>query len=83
MAAVCNADNWQPLTEEMVVGEIFDNSPGHVCLVCAFFYILKRGYGLFRPIVNLRPVNRCIRYEDFKVGNLNSAWSLLWERDYG
>jgi hypothetical protein len=73
MAAVCNAEIDSLLQKKAVV-EIFDNSPGSVC---AFFCISKSGDGLFRPIVNLRPLNSCIRYEHFKMENLNSERSLL------
>jgi hypothetical protein len=59
--------------------KIFNNSPG---FVCAFFCISKSGDGLFRPIVNLRPLNSCIRYEHFKMENLNSVQSLLREGDF-
>ena len=78
MAAVCNAEIDSLLQKKAVV-EIFDDSPG---FVCSFFCIPKSGEGLFRPIVNLRPLNKCIRYEHFKMENLNSVRSLLREGDF-
>jgi hypothetical protein len=78
MAAVCNAEIDSFLQKKAVV-EIFDNSPG---FVCAFLCIPKCGDGSFRPIVNLRPLNSCIRYEHFKMENLNSVRSLLREEDF-
>ena len=50
--------------------------------MCPFFCIPKSGDGLFRPIVNLRPLNRCIRYENLKMENLNSVRSLLRKGDF-
>ena len=50
--------------------------------MCTFSCIPKSGDGLFRPIVNLRPLNRCIRYENFKMENLNSVRSLLRKGDF-
>jgi hypothetical protein len=69
MAAVCNA-KIDSLLQKKAVVDIFDGSPG---FVCSFFCIPKSGDGLFRPIVNLRQLNRCIRYEHFKMENLNTV----------
>ena len=67
MAAVCNAEIDSLLQKKAVV-EIFDDSPG---FVCSFFCIPKSG-----------ELNKCIRYEHFKMENLNSVRSLLREGDF-
>ena len=50
--------------------------------VCAFFCIPKKGEGLFRPIVNMRPINKCIKYEHFKMESLKSVRFLVRKGDF-
>jgi hypothetical protein len=38
--------------------------------------------GGFRPILNLKPLNKFIRYEHFKMENLQSVRFLLGEGDW-
>ena len=42
----------------------------------------KKTKGKFRPIVNLKYLNSCIRYEHFKMENLESVRSLIREGDW-
>ena len=48
--------------------------------VCSLFVIPKKSGG-FRPIVNLKPLNQFIRYEHFKMENLDSARYVLGKGD--
>lgn len=67
------------LVEKGATIEITDDLKDYVC---AFFCISKNSKGLFRPIVNIRPVNKCIRYEHFKMENLNSVRFLVRKGDW-
>lgn len=76
---ICDAEIVS-LLEKGVVTEISDHSDGYVC---AFFCIPKKGKGLFRPIVNMRPVNNCINtYEHTKMESLNSVRFLVRKGDF-
>ena len=48
--------------------------------VCSLFVIPKKTGG-FRPIVNLKPLNKFIKYEHFKMENLDSARFIFGEGD--
>ena len=56
-------------------------SPTADGFVCSLFVILKKSGGIW-PIVNLKPLNRFIRYEHFKMENLDSARFILRKRDW-
>ena len=45
------------------------------------FLVPKKG-GKFRPVVNLRPLNRCIRYRHFKMEGIHTVKDLLRRGDY-
>ncbi|XP_045034660.1 uncharacterized protein LOC116925902 [Daphnia magna] len=66
------------LVRKRAVREITDGSGG---FVCSLFLIPKKSGG-FRPIVNLKPLNQFIRYEHFKMENLESARFLLRKGDW-
>jgi hypothetical protein len=59
--------------------EIKDKSEGFVCSRIRYS---KKKSGSFRPIVNLKPLNRFIRYEHFKMENWDSARYLLGKGDW-
>lgn len=68
MASVCDAEVNSLLTRRGIL-EIHDNSPGFICS----FFVLQKGKGSWRPIVNLKSLNLFIKYEHFKMENLDSV----------
>jgi hypothetical protein len=76
MIAVADKEVSELLIKKEVV-EIKDKSE---VFVCSLFVIPKKSGG-FRPIVNLKSLNRFIRYEHFKMENLDSARFLLRKGD--
>ena len=53
-------------------------SSGFVC----FLFVIPKKTGGFRPIVNLKPLNKFIKYEHFKMENLDSARFILRKGDW-
>ena len=71
------------ITSSILIKEVFERgTTGEKRLtkskgfVCSLFVIPKKSGG-FRPIVNLKPLNQFIRYEHFKMENLDTARCLL------
>ncbi|XP_057365008.1 uncharacterized protein LOC130685703 [Daphnia carinata] len=77
MEAVCDREV-RDLVRKRAIREITDGSEG---FVCSLFVIPKKSGG-FRPIINLKPLNQFIRYEHFKMENLESARFLLPKGDW-
>ena len=77
MVAVCDQEVRDLILKE-AVKEIADGSEG---FVCSLFVIPKKMRG-FRPIVNLKPINKFIKYEHFKMENLQAVRFLLREGDW-
>lgn len=75
MKSVCDLEV-QELLRKGPVKEVIDGSSG---FVCALFVIPKKSGG-FRPIVNLKPLNRFIRYEQFKMESITSVRFLVIKR---
>lgn len=75
MLKVCDLEVKELLKKRAVVEVTGTNSDG---FVCALFVIPKKAGG-FRPIVNLKPLNKFIKYEHFKMENLYSARYILRE----
>jgi hypothetical protein len=78
MSAVCDAEV-RELLSKRAISEVTDGSPG---FVCSFFCIKKKQPGQFRPIVNLKPLNKFIRYQHFKMENLESVRFLVRKGDW-
>jgi hypothetical protein len=78
MASVCDQEV-KDLLEKKAIVEI--SNSGEDGFVCSLFVIPKKSGG-FRPIVNLKPLNVFIRYEHFKMENLDSARFILREGDW-
>jgi hypothetical protein len=77
MQTVCDSEVTSLLKKEAIT-EVIDGSEG---FVCSFFCIPKKGNG-FRPIVNLKPLNKFIVYEHFKMENLETVRYLVREGDW-
>jgi hypothetical protein len=77
MQSVCNSE-LSSLLKKGAVTEVTDGSDG---FVCSFFCVPKKSGG-FRPIVNLKPLNRFIVYEHFKMENLETVRYLVREGDW-
>jgi hypothetical protein len=60
------------------IREITDDSEGFICSL----FVIPKKMGGFRPILNLKPLNEFIRYEHFKMENLQSVRFLLREGDW-
>jgi hypothetical protein len=78
MSAVCDAEV-RELLSKRAISEVTDGSSG---FVCSFFCIKKKQAGQFRPIVNLKPLNKFIRYQHFKMENLESVRFLFRKGDW-
>ena len=78
ISAVCDAEV-RELLSKRVISEVTDGSSG---FVCSFFCIKKKQAGQFRPIVNLKPLNKFIRYQHFKMENLESVRFLVRKGDW-
>jgi hypothetical protein len=76
MRAVCQAEI-ESLLGKGAAKEITDESGS---FICSFFCVPKKVKG-FRPIVNLKPLNRFIKYEHFKMENLETVRFLTRKRD--
>ena len=61
-----------------MIVEVDDDSIG---FACSFFCIPKKT-GEFRPIVNLKPANQCIRYEPFQMEDLETVRFLVREGNW-
>ena len=77
MIAMANKKGSELIIKKAIV-EIKDKLKG---FVCSLFVIQKKSGG-FRPIVNLHELNQFIRYEHFKMENLDSARSFLRIEDW-
>uniref|UniRef100_A0A0P6EQZ6 Reverse transcriptase/ribonuclease h/methyltransferase n=1 Tax=Daphnia magna TaxID=35525 RepID=A0A0P6EQZ6_9CRUS len=77
MRAVCQTEI-ASLLKKGAVKEITDESGG---FICSFFCVPKKVDG-FRPIVNLKPLNKFIKYEHFKMENLETVRSLVRKGDW-
>jgi hypothetical protein len=77
MVKICDKEV-EDLIRKRAITEVVDGSEG---FVCSLFVIPKKSGG-FRPIINLKPLNRFIRYEHFKMENLESARFLLRKGDW-
>ncbi|KZR97418.1 Uncharacterized protein APZ42_007730, partial [Daphnia magna] len=77
MQAVCDAEVAN-LLDKKAISEIAGDSIG---FVCSFFCVPKKTGG-FRPIVNLKPVNKFINYEHFKMESLETVRFLVREGDW-
>jgi hypothetical protein len=78
MAEVCDKEV-KDLLAKRAIAEVTDDSAG---FVCSFFCIKKKQAGQFRPIVNLKPLNKFIRYQHFKMENLESVRFLVRKGDW-
>lgn len=67
------------MLSKRAISEVTDGSSG---FVCSFFCIKKKQAGQFRPIVNLKPLNKFIRYQHFKMENLESVRFLVRKGDW-
>ena len=76
MEAVCDQEV-KDLVLKGAIKEIIDDSEGFICSL----FVIPKDIGGFRPIVNLKPLNKFIRYEHFKIENLQSVCFLLREGD--
>jgi hypothetical protein len=77
MRMVCDAEV-ASLLDKKAISEVVDSSLG---FFCSFFCIPKKSGGL-RPIVNLKPLNKFIKYEHFKMENLKTVRFLVKKGDY-
>ena len=77
MVKICDKEV-EDLIKKRAITEVADGSGG---FVCSLFVIPKKSGG-FRPIINLKPFNRFIRYEHFKMENLESVRFLLRKGDW-
>ncbi len=77
MVAVCDQEV-RDLILKKAVREIVDGSEGFVCSL----FVIPKKTGGFRPIVNLKPLNKFIKYEHFKMENLQAVRFLLREGDW-
>ena len=84
-AALATTTHLRPLVQAEVQsmlqkGAIEQVSAHAVCFVSALFLVPKKG-GQWRPVVNLRPLNRFIQYEHFKMEGIHLVRDLLQEGD--
>jgi hypothetical protein len=77
MEAVCDQEV-KDLVLKGAIKEITDDSEGFIF----FFLVIPKKMGGFRSILNLKPLNKFIRYEHFKMENLQSVRFLLREGDW-
>ncbi len=77
MRAVCDQEVADLLFKE-AIREVTDGSDG---FVSSLFVIPKKSGG-FRPIVNLKGLNRFVRYEHFKMEGLQTVKALVRKGDW-
>ena len=77
MQAVCKTEV-ESLLKKGAIEEITDGSDG---FICSFFCVPKKTGG-HRPIVNLKPLNKFIVYEHFKMENLETVRFLVKKEDW-
>ncbi|KZS19016.1 Uncharacterized protein APZ42_014682 [Daphnia magna] len=77
MRKICQAEI-SSLIEKRAVTEIIDGTTG---FVCSFFCIPKKSGG-YRPIVNLKPLNKFINFEHLKMENLETVRFLVRKGDW-
>jgi hypothetical protein len=77
MEAVCD-QGVKDLVLKGAIKEITDDSEGFIFS----FLVIPKKMGGFRSILNLKPLNKFIRYEHFKMENLQSVRFLLGEGDW-
>lgn len=75
--AICDQEV-RDLILKKTVREIVDGSEGFVWSL----FVIPKKTGGFRPIVNLKPLNKFIKYEHFKMENLQAVRFLLREGDW-
>jgi hypothetical protein len=78
MLRVCDQEVEDLLKKGAIVRVLDSGTDG---FICSLFVIPKKSGG-FRPIVNLKPLNCFIRYEHFKMENLDSARFILRKGDW-
>lgn len=78
MLAFCDAEMHELLSKR-AISEVMDGSSG---TVCSFFCVKKKQAGQFRPIVNLKPLNRFIKYQHFEMENLETVRFLVRKDDW-
>lgn len=78
MLRVCDQEVEDLLKKRAIVRILDSGTDG---FICSLFVIPKKSGG-FRPIVNLKPLNCFIRYEHFKMENLDSARLILRKGDW-
>ncbi|KZS06356.1 Uncharacterized protein APZ42_030218 [Daphnia magna] len=78
MGQVCD-DEVASLISKRAIVEIKVGSEGWVHSI---FAVPKKSKGKFRPIINLKPLNRHIQYEHFKMENLETVRFLLRQGDW-
>ncbi|KAI9565203.1 reverse transcriptase [Daphnia sinensis] len=77
MQALCDKEVMD-LLEKQAISEVVDRSPG---FVSSLFVIPKKSGG-FRPIINLKPLNKFVRYEHFKMEGLETVKNLVRKGDW-
>ncbi len=77
MEAVCDREVEELLAKKAVI-EIEDDSKG---FLSALFVVPKKSGG-FRPIVNLKALNKFVRYEHFKMEGLETVKNLVRKGDW-
>eukprot|EP00029_Vermamoeba_vermiformis_P001978 TRINITY_DN1224_c0_g2_i2.p2 TRINITY_DN1224_c0_g2~~TRINITY_DN1224_c0_g2_i2.p2 ORF type:complete len:659 (+),score=31.17 TRINITY_DN1224_c0_g2_i2:837-2813(+) len=70
------------LLEMGVVEEVPFVPPGHNAFYSVMFTVAKKGTDRRRPVLNLKPLNRFVRYEHFKMEGLHTIRDLIRRGDY-
>jgi len=78
MISICDEEVDDLLLKGAIV-RVLDSSPG---FYSRLFAVPKPRSTLFRPIINLKPVNSCVKYEHFKMEGLDSVKHLLRQGDW-
>jgi len=78
MLLVCDEE----VTNLLAKGVITEITDGSFGILCSLFCVPKKEAGRWRPILNLKLINLFIRYEHFKMENLESVRLLVKEGDW-
>jgi len=78
MTEICDREV-EDLLKKGAIIPVLDSSPG---FYTRLFAVPKPNSDLFRPIINLKPVNASVRHEHFKMENLESVKHLLKQGDW-